>query len=164
MYSVGLKLLPAIFKDYSVGNNERMDSSNETISRLKFIGHIQEGEKINVKYMYVQPDGILTRIARTIFAQDNRTNAYTFIENTINRSFDIITLSKYSSKSTERAMAMNIIKDLDASLIGVNNLKKTYIADVMFCCKLDTLIEGTRARIIELKDSFDMVDEDDGID
>ena len=43
-----------------------METDKEVISRLKFIGKVQKGEKINVKYMFIQPEGIITRISRTI--------------------------------------------------------------------------------------------------
>ena len=45
---------------------------NEAISNLKFISRIKLGEKINVKFMYVQQDCIVTKISRTIqFENDN---------------------------------------------------------------------------------------------
>ena len=48
-----------------------MDANNkETISRLKFIGKIQIGDKINIKDMYLQTDGLLTQVARTIFQEN----------------------------------------------------------------------------------------------
>lgn len=143
----------SVFKE-SFSRTENMDTNNEIISKLKFIGRIQKGEKINVKFMYVQPDGLLTRIARTLFSQDNRSNAYTFIEHTLKRSFDIITLTKFSSKTTERKIILNIISDIEASLQGIANLKSTYLTDVMFCCKIDTLIQDTEAKLIEVKDSL----------
>ena len=71
-------MLISIFKDASVFNINNMESDKEVISRLKFIGKIQKGEKINVKYMFVQPKGIATRISRTIINQDNRNNTLNF--------------------------------------------------------------------------------------
>ena len=153
----------SVFKD-SFSMAENMDTNNETISKLKFIGRIQKGEKINVKFMYVQPDGILTRIARTLFSQDNRSNAFAFIEHTLRKSFDIITLTKFSSKTTERKIIMNIIRDIEMSLQGIANLKSTYITDVMFCCKIDTLIQDTEAKLIEVKDSLGMTESEDSED
>ena len=32
----------------------------------------------------------------------------------------------------------------------MENLKDTYMNDIMFCCKLDTLIEEIRARLTEM--------------
>jgi ferredoxin-NADP reductase len=32
----------------------------------------------------------------------------------------------------------------------MENLKETYMNDIMFCCKLDTLIEEIKARLTEM--------------
>ena len=123
----------------------------EIISRIKFIGRIQKGEKINVRYMYVQPDSWLTTLSRTFFNADNRMNTYTFLENTIKRCFDIIIINKDSVKISERCLVVNIITDLKTALEGIQNLKDTYGSDVMFCCKLDTLIQETSSSLLEFE-------------
>ena len=134
-----------------------MDSgTSEILSRLKFIGRIQKGEKINVRYMYVQPDSWLTRLSRTFFATDTRMNSFHFIDNTIKRCFDIITLNKDSAKISERCLVVNIISDLKGVLEGINNLKDTYAIDVMFCCKLDTLIQDTTSKLVELEQNMQL--------
>ena len=51
-----------------------MESDKEVISRLKFIGKVQKGEKINVKYMFIQPEGIATKISRSLINHCNRQN------------------------------------------------------------------------------------------
>ena len=106
---------------------------------------------MNVRYMYVQPDSILTRLSRTFFATDNRTNSYNFVETTINRSFEIISLNKDSTKISDQCLVINIISDLRIVIQGINNLKETYSQDVMFCCKLDTLIQDTTSRLVEIE-------------
>ena len=132
-----------------------MDSgTNEIISRIKFIGRIQKGEKINVRYMYVQPDSWITKISRTFFATDTRMNSFHFIENTIKRSFEIITLNKDSTKISERCLVINIIADLKSALEGIINLKDTYGSDVMFCCKLDTLVQETTSKLVEIEQTL----------
>lgn len=163
MNHIGLlpKFFTTIFKETNSNNEFAMEQTSETLSKLKFIGKIKEGEKINVKYMYVQPCGLLTRISRTLLYQDNRTNTFNFIEATIQRSLDIVTLSKFSSKSADKSTIHNIIKDLQEALKGIENLKKTYIDDVMFCCKIDTLIQKTDASITTLKETFESTSEED---
>ena len=59
-----------------------MESNKEVISKLKFIGKLQKGEKINVRMLYVQQDGIVTQFLRT-FLQDNRTKTLGFVQDTI---------------------------------------------------------------------------------
>jgi hypothetical protein len=125
---------------------------NEIISRLKFIGKIQKDEKINVKYLYVQPDNILTRISRTIVAPDNRNNTCNFITSTIKRSFDILNLHLNNNRPFDKVYCYNLITDLRKAEEGLQNLIKTYKEDKMFACKIETIIEEIRARLEDIKE------------
>ena len=148
-----------MFKD-TIHLNGMDSPTSEIISKIKFIGRIQKGEKINVKYMYVQPNSWITRLSRTIFATDNRMNTCHFIDNTIKRCFEIINLNKSSLKISEKCLVTNLIADLRTALDGINNLKDTYNSDIMFCCKLDTMVQDTNARLNELVSvSYDDDDE-----
>ena len=62
---------------------------DEIIPRIKFIGKIQKGEKMNVKHMQVQPDSIFTRISRSFIHTDTRSNTYTFVNYSIKKGFEI---------------------------------------------------------------------------
>lgn len=150
-----LPLFISVFKDTSnvyIINN--MESDKEVISRLKFIGKVQKGEKINVKYMYVQPEGIVTRISRTLINQDNRQNTLNFVRKTINRTFEIITLYLMSEKESQKLICTNIIDDLKQSTVGLTNLKDTYLNDIKFTCDIDTLLQEINAKLIELNDEI----------
>lgn len=130
-----------------------MDKTEDDIlSRLKFIGKIQKGEKINVKNMIVQQNGLLTRISRSFFNIDSRENALNFIIITIKRSFELLSLHMTGKTTFDRTMKTNIISDLEKSKSGLNNLKTTYVSDVMFCCKIDTIVQEIEARLEELTD------------
>jgi len=116
-----------------------MESDNEVISRLKFISKIQKGEKINVKYMFVQPEGIITRLSRTLYYHCNRTNTLNFITNTIRATLQII--SRCRKSDTDHLLCKNIITDLQESKKGIVNLKNTYIDDLKIGCDLDTVLQ-----------------------
>ena len=60
-----------------------MDECQDTIN-LKFISKVSKGDKINSKKLLLQSDGIVTKISRSVYNVDNRQNALTFIQNTIN--------------------------------------------------------------------------------
>ena len=125
-----------------------METNKETLSRLKFLGKIQIGEKINLKYMYVQNDGLLTQISRNIF-QDNRNKTLIFIQDTINKAFEILNCYEDSTKLSERIMCDNIIDDLKKCKSGLTNMKETYITDVKFCCDIDTMLQIIDAKLTE---------------
>jgi hypothetical protein len=128
-----------------------MESDNDVISKLKFIGKIQKGEKVNVRSMYVQHDGIATKISRSFINVDSRSNTYNFLTNTIKRSFDLIHLHSKSNTPFEYNLVINLIKDLKESKLGIENLKGTYSSDIMFCCQLDTLIQDIEGRLSEIE-------------
>ena len=130
-----------------------MDTNKETISRLKFIGKIEIGDKINLKCMYIQNDGLVTQLSRTLF-QDNRLKTLTFIHDTINKSFEILKCYQKSKKKSDQIMCINLIYDLKHSKIGLKNIKETYIKDIKFCCDIDTMLQMIEGKLVETKSLF----------
>lgn len=143
-------------KDSSTYNVNRMDSNQEIISRLKFIGKLKKGEKINTRHMYVQPDGFGTTLSRTFMHQDNRGNALNFVQETVSRAFELLVTYERSETDSEVVLFGHLVKDLHNATVGLNNLKFTYIADTKFCCDIDTLLQSIHARLARF-----MQEEDD---
>jgi len=131
----------------------------DNISRLKFIGKIKKGEKINVKDMAVQPNNMYTKIHRSLVIVDNRNNTLSFILETIKKSFDelLTHLDKSKDNLFDLNISTNMIQDLENSKIGLNNLKDTYLDDLMFCCKIDTMIQDVDARLEEIKSNYSFI-------
>ena len=123
-----------------------MESNKETISRLKFIGKIQIGDKVNLKSMYIQPDGLVTQLLRSI-NQDNRNKTLIFLQDTISKTFEILKCYEKSAKNADQIMCSNLILDLKNSKMGINNLKETYTLDIKFVCDLDTLLQTIDAKL-----------------
>lgn len=119
----------------------QIDSNNEIISRLKFISKVKKGEKINVQYLFVQPNNLSTSLSRTFYHKDTRYNTLAFIRNTIDRSFELINFYERSEKQSEKVLRGCIIEDLRYSKEGIGNLKHTYADDIKFCCDLDTILQ-----------------------
>ena len=129
---------------------------DDIIPRIKFIGKIQKGEKINVKHMHIQQDSLINKLIRSFIHTDTRANTFTFINNSIKKGFEIMNLHLESDKLFDKSLCQNLINDLRQCKTGMTNVKDTYIEDLMFCCKMDALIEETDARLneIELKHQF----------
>jgi hypothetical protein len=125
-----------------------MDCNKETISRLKFIGKIQIGDKINLKSMYMQTDSLITQLLRTVF-QDNRNKTLVFLQDTINKAFEILKCYDKSKKNADKIMCMNVITDLKGVSQGLKNLKETYNTDIKFCCDIDVLLQMIEAKLSE---------------
>lgn len=142
-----LQIALRTLKDSSSYNVNRMDGNQEIISRLKFIGKLKKGEKINTRHMYVQPDGFSTSLSRTFVYQDNRGNALNFCQETISRAFELLITFERSEKNSDKILFNNLLKDLQESTVGLNNLKFTYISDTKFCCDMDTLLQNIIAKL-----------------
>lgn len=135
-------------------NTNLMENSSDIISRLKFIGCIKTGEKINTRHMYVQPDGICTKISRTFIFHDNRNNTLSFIKDTINRSFELLTLFERSTKDSDRVLCINLVNDLHNAQKGLIHLKNTYIDDTMFKCFMETLLQSIDIKLSDIDSRY----------
>ena len=127
-----------------------IEVNKETISRLKFIGKIQIGDKVNLKNMYIQPDGLITQISRSIL-QDSRSKTLVFLQDTISKTFEILKCYERTKKNSDKIMCANLINDLKNSKNGLCNLKETYSMDIKFTCDLDTLLQTIDAKLSEIE-------------
>lgn len=125
-----------------------MESEKEVLSRLKFIGMIQKGDKINVKHLYIETTGFLTSLYRTFFYPCSRFETITFVSNTIYRSFDIY---KKVEEEKKAILCINILIDLRKAEEGLKNLRETYIYDIKFTCDVDVLIQDIEIKLNELE-------------
>ena len=147
MYLQILKILYNNFQESSCEIVRRMNTEQEIVSRLKFIGKVKKGEKINTHHMCVQPEGLITNLKRTFWIHDNRNNTLTFIQDTVSRSFELLLTYERSDRETEKLLATKIVKDLRIASIGLQNFKCTYFDDTKFCCDIDTIIEHITAKL-----------------
>lgn len=125
-----------------------LESSAEVISRLKFIGHIQRDEKIDVKHVCRQPNTLTTKVSRAIVYPDNRANTLKFVKDVISRSLEIIEKCIYQG---DALFCQSIVADLINAKNGMLNLKHTYSDDTKFCCDLDVVIEQIQSQLINLQ-------------
>jgi hypothetical protein len=142
----------SLFSNSNASSSITSLDGSDTIPRLKFISRLKKGDKINVKNLYVQPNNFYNRIDRSFFNVDDRTNTLTFVQNTIKNGFELFYTHSQNSPQNQydKILCENIITDIKNTKIGLLNLKETYIDDVMFVCKIDTLIEETEAKIVDI--------------
>lgn len=131
-----------------------MDFNDDTISKLKFLGKIQKGEKINVKNMFIQPEGLATRISRSFINLDSRGNTLSLVKSTITQSFNILYNFLTNGTVSHRNICIHIINDIRKSKEGIKNLKLTYSSDIMLCCQLDCVLQEIDAKLADLSDKF----------
>ena len=126
--------------------------NKELIARIKFIGKIQIGDKVNVKNMAIQPDGYFTQFSRSIL-QDNRSKTLVFLQDTFFKTFELLRCYEKSNKKSEKLICINIINDLKSSKNGLQNLKETYNDDIKFLCDIDVLVQIIDAKLSEIDES-----------
>ena len=148
---VSLTNILGVYNMFRHENDNKMDFQEEVICHLKFIGKVQENEKINVRHMFVQSNSLASRISRSFINTDCRTNTINFLLNTIKQSIDIINLYIQSEKALDRIKCINIISDLKQSLIGINNIKKTYGDDIMISCKIETMHQDITSFLLDIE-------------
>jgi hypothetical protein len=129
----------------------RMESDQEICSRLKFLGKLNKGEKVNTRHVFAQQNDIFTRISRTLFYRENRWTTLVFVQNIITRAFQLIKLHKQSGLYADRVLCLNIIEDIKKSKTGIANLRNTYGGDTKMCCDLDTIIQDIDSQLHDLE-------------
>lgn len=133
-------------------------NNQEIISRLKFICKIKRNDKINTKYMYVQPYNLYNSFSRTFFYNDNRTNALNFCYDTIKRAFELLITYERSDNNSDKVLFKNLLSDLQNVTEGLSNLRFTYLSDTKFSCDMDTLLEYIIARLHQYIDKQNIED------
>lgn len=128
-----------------------MESTEEIISRLKFIGHIDKDEKINVRHVNRQPNNFYTKLTRSLIYPDNRTNSLKFIREVLARSFEIVEMQLAHKNML---LCRGVVADLIKAKQGMLNLKHTYSDDTKFCCDMDVLIELIASKLSTLKETY----------
>ena len=132
--------------------------SKEIMTRLKFVSKIKVGDKINTRnHLSIQPNNFLTRISRTIYLQDSRTNALLFISETINSALEYVQKLRISEQNRDKNILNTMLNDLKAAKIGIRNLSETYIDDLIIVSNFETILEN----IDFVLDDFEVAKEDD---
>ncbi len=137
----------------TVNDTTKMDRQREIITKLKFIGTFQAGEKIDVNNLRVENKTLFTPLKRLFFGE-GRDKTFNFLSLTIERSIEIIQNYVLSDRISERIYCSNLINDLFKAVIGLKNIQETYREDKMFVCNIDILIENVDAKLTEIKERF----------
>jgi len=122
------------------------------ITRLKFISTLSPQEKIDSRNLKIESTSIWTPLKRFI-SGDSRDITIQFFSSTVDRAIEIIDATLYSEKTSEQMFCANVITDLISSVKGLKAAQKTYSADKLFVCEIETLIEQVQSKVFELQKS-----------
>lgn len=93
---------------------------------------------------------LYNRIDRSFFNHDDRSNTYLFVSDVIKKGFELFSHNISSNNPYNEILCANIFSDIQNTKNGLIHLKETYTDDMMFTCKIDSLIEDIHARLTEL--------------
>ena len=124
------------------------DRHKDVIKKLKFIARIESGERINVSTVSTTSHNLFSSLYRSIF-KESRAKTFQFLNEVIDRSFELIVLYQESTKISDRITCSQILEDLVNCVTGLRNLQVTYAEDRNFYCDIDTLIGSIFARLAE---------------
>ena len=105
----------------------------ETIIKVKLIGSLKVGQKINTKYLLVQEDSLLTMISRRLYGE-SRTNSVLFCRNAIEQ---IMNMDK---RINDPNIKKTICNDLVQAKLGLIALQETYVGDVRVVSELEEIL------------------------
>ena len=137
-------------------SSQGYETAQEILTRIKFIGTINSGEKLDTRNMKIENNTILTPFKRMVFGE-GRDTTFQFLHHTIERAFIIMHSLANTDKISDKMCCSNIMKDLDKATIGLRNMQHTYKDDKMFVCNLETLIETIEARMVEAKQKYPQI-------
>lgn len=146
-----------LYSSFMSSNNRRIDTSDTTqeiISRIKFLGRTPKGMRINTKSLQYQDYTIVSRLSRNFICHDSREHLLKFIRDSVLRIFEILKYNLNSDKPSDKYLCTGIVEDLNNLIIGLNNIKVTYEEDIKFICDLDCIIQSIDAKLLELKEVY----------
>jgi hypothetical protein len=138
--------------------NDPTESEEDMLASLKFIGQIRRSEKICVKDKLVLPDTYTTSFHRTFVNPETRDDTFNFINKSIKDAFGLLKKYGECKNGFEKVLTTHILADLESAKSGLQNIKATYNSDIMFSCKIDTLLQEIEARMTFFNEKIDETD------
>jgi hypothetical protein len=142
-----------LFKLVTPMSGHSYESTQEVLSRLKFIGTLQAGERVDVHNQCIENNTILTGVKR-MFYGEGREATYAFFTNTIERAFAILYSLVATEKLGDRMVCSHILQDMMKAMNGIKNMQITYQTDKKFMCNLETLVQAVQAKMYEVRQRY----------
>jgi len=134
-------------------NGHSFESTSDTLTRLKFIGTLEPGEKLDVRNLRIESNTLFTPIKRLFFGE-GREATFAFTYSTIERAFAILYSLAATDKVSDSLLCANILHDMNKAIAGLMNLQATYRDDKMFACNVETLVQTIQAKMLEVQQKY----------
>lgn len=148
---ISLTMLHAFKLLFQDNNKSNLSARNrEIVTRLKFMGTLKVGQKVDPPNLSVESNNIFTPFKRMMFGI-SRDTVLLFFSETIDRTFEIIRSYCNSKHVSEKIFCSNVIHDLIRATDGLKHQQQTYVNDAMFVCEIETLIESIHGVLFEIQ-------------
>lgn len=107
----------------------------DSIVKLKLIGSLQIGDKIDTHYLAIMPDTLATKLHRWMYGE-NRLGTITFCRNTVAQVVFI------ANRITCPKLKASLQADLQSAKAGLVCLQETYLSDVRVHSELLEIIQN----------------------
>ena len=153
-------------KDNKSNNNIDIDKILEdTLLNLKIISNIKENDKLNSlgKIVKINQPYMLQGLERW-YNKESRNSTVEKLDSIVNNSFELTEIilarekdeneDNKSLKENNNQIFQNLLYEMTNSLLGLENLKKTYKDDITISSKLDIIIKKMFNRIEKMNKLF----------
>lgn len=148
-----LKLVNPFSSSSASMNLMSADSKRAVRARLKFIGNLSKGDKLDSHNLAIESSSFWTGLKRLFVTGDSRQTMLSFLSQTIERSCELIDANKHSKDVSDQIFCANVIQDLVNSVKGLKAVQQTYKDDKFFPCEIDVLIETITAKLFSVQKS-----------
>jgi hypothetical protein len=122
------------------------ENVRKIISKLKFISLIKSGDKIDTKNMIIRKNEIVDILWR-ILSRESRSDTFNFLKNTIDDAINMIYYYRDKLTPFDKQISELIIKNLNESKKGLENISNTYSNDINFVCNINSLLETMNVKL-----------------
>jgi len=142
-----------------IDREEEEKNVQDLISKLKFISKIHPGCVIDLKSFTVMEQCLSTSLYRTCvrMGAENRDSVLLFFMSTVNMSLDLAEKYIFLNQEYYTRLSFLILNSLEKAKNGIMNYKKTYEDDIMFCSRVETLIETLDIKYMNLNKKYNSI-------
>jgi len=141
-------------KSFIIDGSER--SVQDTISKLRFIAKIEEGDIVDVHSLTLSKTSYSTSFYRTVFTrEESREHTLDFFRKTLHNAFELAEACSKERKDKPQFfddMIYLILLSIKESKTGILSHAKTYSQDKMHSSKIEALMMSVNTRLKDLSD------------
>jgi hypothetical protein len=119
---------------------------DDTLMRLRLLGSLQSGNRVNTRLHYVYRNTWHARFCRSFVYTESREHTLAYARNAVDNISAIIGKIVHQKWSIPGDVHTTLDSDMEGAVVGLGNLQATYADDIASVSALTSLI--TRIRVL----------------